>query len=56
MHILFDDIILAGKDVAEHDRILLQVLERANANGIKFNAEISVPDPDQVKAIVEYPS
>ena len=39
MHVLFDDIIIAGKDVAEHDRILLKVLERAKVNGIKFNSQ-----------------
>ena len=35
--IYFDDILIAGKDFAEHDELLLKVLERARAENVKFN-------------------
>lgn len=39
VEIYFDDLIIAGKDAEEHDRILKQVLDRAKDNNIKFNPE-----------------
>ena len=33
----FDDLIIAAKDITDHDRILEQVLRRARKNNVKFN-------------------
>ncbi|GBL99711.1 Uncharacterized protein K02A2.6 [Araneus ventricosus] len=37
IEIYFDDLIIAGKNKEEHDKILVEVLERAKENNIKFN-------------------
>lgn len=37
VNIVFDDLIIAAADDSEHDRILKQVLDRAQKNGVKFN-------------------
>ena len=37
VHIIFDDLIIAASDDSEHDQILRKVLERARANGVRFN-------------------
>ena len=44
-----DDIIIAGKDTAEHDSALKQVLERARMRNIKFNRSKVQLRVDQVK-------
>lgn len=38
-HVIADDMLIAGKDDAEHDHILTTVLERAKKNNIKFNPD-----------------
>jgi hypothetical protein len=37
VHVIADDLIIAGSSEAEHDAILLRVLERARERNIKFN-------------------
>ena len=37
VEVFFDDLIIAAKDIADHDRILEQVLQRARKNNVKFN-------------------
>ena len=37
VHIFFDDLLVAGESVEEHDKILMKVLETAKQNNIKFN-------------------
>lgn len=37
VQVLFDDIIVSGKDEAEHDQNLAAVLKRARENNVKFN-------------------
>lgn len=37
--IYFDDIIVTEKDLEEPDRVLRQVLSRANENNIMFNTD-----------------
>lgn len=39
VEIYFDDLIVAGVDKNDHDKILHQVLERARENNIKFNPD-----------------
>ena len=39
VQIYFDDFIVSGKTKAEHDNRLIEVLERAKANNVKFNPE-----------------
>lgn len=39
VEVYFDDIIIAGKDKADHDRILLEVFDRARKYNVKFNRE-----------------
>ncbi|KAL1447311.1 hypothetical protein WDU94_000006 [Cyamophila willieti] len=39
VEVYFDDIIIAGKDEADHDRLLLEVFERARKYNVKFNEE-----------------
>jgi len=37
--VVFDDLIVAGVDNAEHDEVLRQVFEQARAKGVKFNKD-----------------
>ena len=37
VEIIFDDIIIAGTNVQDHDEILKQVLQRAKDKGVRFN-------------------
>ena len=37
VHIVADDLIIAGSTVEEHDKILKQVLDRAEAHNVKLN-------------------
>ena len=46
-----DDIIIAGKDTAEHDSALEQVLERARSRNIKFNRSNVQVRVNQVKCL-----
>ena len=39
VHVVFDDLIIGGKDDAEHDGILKQVLDRARTNNVKFTPD-----------------
>lgn len=39
VHVVFDDIIIAGETKAEHDKILKEVLEAAQSNNVKFNKQ-----------------
>ncbi|KAI5750921.1 hypothetical protein M8J77_002494 [Diaphorina citri] len=39
VEVYFDDIIIAGKDGADHDKLLLEVLKRARQFNVKFNAD-----------------
>ena len=58
IHIVSDDIIIAGSSLQEHDQILRQVLERAKERNVRFNydkLQLRVPDgmkpdPSKVKA------
>ena len=43
-HVLADDLIIAGKDEAEHDKVVRAVMKRATDNNVKFN-----PDEIQFK-------
>ena len=36
-HIYFDDVLIAGKDYAEHDEIMMKVLEKARSETVRFN-------------------
>ena len=38
VHVIADDLIISAKDEAEHDAIILRVLERARQQNVKFNA------------------
>ena len=38
IHVVFDDLIICGKDEIEHDGILKQPLDRARANNVRFNS------------------
>ena len=38
VHVVFDDLIICGKDEIEHDGILKQALDRARANNVRFNS------------------
>lgn len=37
--VYFDDVLIAGEDEIEHDKALAQVIERAQVNNVKFNAD-----------------
>ena len=39
VHVMFDDIIIAGNDAREHDQVLQEVLERARVHRVKFNGK-----------------
>lgn len=39
VYIYFDDILVGAPNIAEHDRILQLVMQRARENNVKFNAE-----------------
>ena len=39
VHIIADDIIIAGSDVKEHDQTLLRVIERAKQKNVKFSQD-----------------
>ncbi|KAL1446523.1 hypothetical protein WDU94_003657 [Cyamophila willieti] len=39
VEVYFDDIIIAGKDETDHDRLLIEVFERARKYNVKFNEE-----------------
>ena len=55
VHVVFDDLIIGGKDDAEHDGILNQVLDRARANNVKFNPDkfqFQVPEVKYIGQVV----
>jgi Reverse transcriptase (RNA-dependent DNA polymerase) len=39
VQIIYDDLIIAGKTVEEHDKALLEVFKRANESNIRFNPD-----------------
>ena len=50
---IFDDIIIGGKDIAEHDQVLRKVLSRARERNIKFNLQKIQFRVDKVKYMGE---
>ena len=51
VEVIFDDIIIAGKSLEEHDQILETVLDRARVNGVKFNPDKFQHKVSEVKYI-----
>ena len=49
VHVIADDIIVAGRDGQEHDHTLTQVLERARSKNVKFSLEKVQYNVRQVK-------
>jgi len=55
IHIVADDIIVAGSTVQEHDQILQKVLERAKERNVHFNFEklqLRVPEVKYLGTII----
>ena len=55
IHIVSDDIIIAGSSLQEHDQILRQVLERAKERNVRFNydkLQLRVPEVKYLGTII----
>ena len=57
VHIVPDDIIIAASTIEEHDKILTQVLDRAEAHSVKLNydkLQLRVPEVKYLGTIISH--